>query len=178
MTEQNSETALKHDREEEMKRCLAEQRKRYPRMNEEDVVKFVFQGMLGVGHLIASRESALLRLREETDALGESLPASAEEPLVEKISADWVRINLRPAKAQGITPEDLALRLYRSAQMRPLPFTRQDVYDFCVKLDGSERMRTAAIRVLDEAWLPSHSAQYRAAYHPAYRVLHEDFGRV
>ena len=32
-----------------------------------------------------------------------------------------------------------------------------------------------AAKVLDEHWLPRHSEQYRAAYHPAYRVLYKDF---
>ena len=42
-----------------------------------------------------------------------------------------------------------------------LSFARQNVYNFCVKLD--------------ETWLPSHSQQYREAYHPAYRVLYKEF---
>ena len=45
---------------------LKVQRLRYPLMNEEDVVKFAFQGMMGVGHLVASEESALARLTRET----------------------------------------------------------------------------------------------------------------
>ena len=51
---EKTELGLKIACAEEMKRCLEEQKKRYPLMNEEDVVKFAFQGMLGVGHLIDS----------------------------------------------------------------------------------------------------------------------------
>ena len=29
--------------------------------------------------------------------------------------------------------------------------------------------------ILDEQWLPSHSAAYREAYHPAYRVISTDW---
>ena len=36
-------------------------------------------------------------------------------------------------------------------------------------------MKQAAVKVLDENWLPSHSQRYREAYHPAYRVLHKDY---
>ena len=36
-------------------------------------------------------------------------------------------------------------------------------------------MRTAAEKVLDEGYLPSHSEKYRDAYHPAYRVLWKDY---
>ena len=98
-----------------------------------------------------------------------------EEPLVEKISSNWVRVNLRAAKARGKTPEDLVFALVCSAKMQPLSFTRQNVYNFCVKLDGSEKMREAAARVLDENWLPCHSEAYRAAYAPAYRVMYKDY---
>lgn len=165
-----NESARKAACLEEMKRCLCEQKARYPLMNEEDVVKFAFQGMLGVGHLISSEHDALERLRKEMDGV----EADAEEPLAEELSSFWARVNLRAAKARGITAEELAQGLYLSAQMKPLPFGRRDVYDFCVGLDGSEAMKAAAEKVLEEDWLPRHSEEYRAAYAPAYRVMHRD----
>ena len=35
----------------------------------------------------------------------DALEADPEEPLVEKISTDWVRLNLRAAKARGKTAD-------------------------------------------------------------------------
>ena len=156
---------------EEMKKQLQVQKKRYPLMTEEDIVKFVFQGMLGVGHLINSEQEAKDRLSAEMATLN----PNEDEPLIEKISSDWVRLNLRPAKAKGMTVDDIAWYLVRSAEWGALSFTRQNVYNFCVKIDGSERMKAAAAKVLDEHWLPRHSEQYQKAYHPAYRVLYKDF---
>lgn len=156
---------------EEMKKQLQVQKKRYPLMTEEDIVKFVFQGMLGVGHLINSEQDA----KDILSAEMATLDPNEDEPLIEKISSDWVRLNLRPAKAKGMTVDDIAWYLVRSAEWGALSFTRQNVYNFCVKLDGSEQMKTAAAKVLDEHWLPRHSEQYRKAYHPAYRVLYKDF---
>ena len=156
---------------EEMKKQLQVQKKRYPLMTEEDIVKFVFQGMLGVGHLIKSEQDAKDRLSAEMG----SLNPDEDEPLIEKISSDWVRLNLRSAKAKGMTVDDIAWYLVRSAEWGALSFTRQNVYNFCVKIDGSERMKAAAAKVLDEHWLPRHSEQYQKAYHPAYRVLYKDF---
>ena len=158
---------------EAMARLLRAQQARYPLMTEEDVVKFVFQGMLGVGHLIASEEAALKRLHEEMAGLA----PESREPLVEWISPDWFRMNLRAAKAKGIDEAVISGMVCRSARRAPLSFSRRDVYDFCVGLEGSDRMRAAAERVLDDAWLPSHSRQYREAYHPAYRVLYRDFAQ-
>ena len=156
---------------EEMKKQLQVQKKRYPLMTEEDIVKFVFQGMLGVGHLINSEQDA----KDILSAEMATLDPNEDEPLIEKISSDWVRLNLRPAKAKGMTVDDIAWYLVRSAEWGALSFMRQNVYNFCVKLDGSEQMKTAAAKVLDEHWLPRHSEQYRKAYHPAYRVLYKDF---
>lgn len=166
-----TELALKIACAEEMKKQLQVQRKRYPLMNEEDVVKFAFQGMLGVGHLISSIDDTKNRLATEMA----SLEPDDSEPLIEKISTDWVRLNLRPAKAKGMSEDDIAWYLIRSAEWGSLSFTRQNVYNFCVKLDGSDRMKAAAEKVLDDSWLPSHSEKYREAYRPAYRVLYKDF---
>ena len=77
---------------EEIKLQLQIQKKRYPRMAEEDIVKFVFQGMLGVGHLIRSVQDAKDRLSAEM----EPLEPDGTEPLIEPVSTDWVRLNLRP----------------------------------------------------------------------------------
>ena len=141
------------------------------RATEEDIVKFVFQGMLGVGHLVSSAEAVRKRLEDEMARN----PADDTEPLTEELSSRWVRLNLRPAKAGGITPEELAQRVARSAQL-PLNHTREDVIAFCLELEGfdREKMRGAAERLRNESFLPSHSEQYRAEYKPAYVVISKE----
>ena len=169
-----SELSLMIQSATEMKNILRAQQKRYPLMNEEDVVKLAFQGMLGVGHLISLEERALERLHTEMSGL----EPDENEPLTERVSPEWFRLNLRAAKAKGIREADIAYALCQSAKKKTLDFTRQNVYNFCVKLDNSDRMKAAAGKVLDETWLPSHSEQYREAYRPAYRVLHKDFRKL
>ena len=154
--------------EEMIRKQLADQKKRRPHMTEDDVVKFVFQGMLGVGHLIASPEAAQARLEQEY----REAEADETEPLLEQISTDWFRLNLRPARALRITAEEIAEAVFESARTHPLPFTRQNVRLFCMEAEPGERMKLASEKVLNPGWLPSHSDTYRAAYHPAYRVLH------
>ena len=151
----------------EMKHALAAQQQRYPQMNEEDVVKFAFQAFLGVGHLIGSEDAALDYLQKE---MAELRP-DENEPLTEELSPEWLRLNLRPARARGISPGQIARLLYISAR-QPISHTRQDVYGFCTALDPGDRMKAAAQNVLNPNWLPRHSEAYRAAYRPAYRVLH------
>ena len=159
--------------EEDLRRCLAQHLQKYPLAAEEDVVKFVFQGMFGVGHLISSHQQTLEYIVSEMN----SVEADEREPLTERLSPFWFRLNLRAAKAQGMNPASIEMMTYESAKYRPADFTRQDVYDFCLKLEefDREKMRLAAEKILDENWLPSHSESYRNAYHPAYRVVYKDF---
>ena len=158
---------------EELKRCLQEHLLSHPQATEEDVVKFVFQGMLGVGHLVESSKSVLGWLETEMN----NNPADEKEPLLEKLSTWWVRLNLRAARARGFKPDEIAYMVYCSSKQQTISFTRQNVYNFCMKLNAIDRikMHTVAIKILDDHWLPSHSESYRTAYHPAYRVLHRDF---
>ena len=149
--------------------CLAEHRRRCPLGNEEDLVKFVFQGLLGAGHLISSERSAREGLKSEIARL----EADDREPLYEPLSSRFCRINLRAALARGIWAEEIAMRLYRSAEREGHLFTRQDVRDYCLGIPDTDeaKMREIAGRITDENWLPSHSDAYREAYRPAYRVL-------
>ena len=149
--------------------CLKEQYSRYPRMRQEDVVKFVFQAMLGPGHLLSGRKTVTERITLET----EGLSGNRAEPLFERLSPAWCRLSLRRAAADGIPPSAVAgMILAFPADGR---FSRQDVLDFCAALreagDPHVTGETTPGPVPDEAWLPSHSAAYREAYRPAYRVI-------
>ena len=139
----------------------------------EDTVKFVFQALLGVGHLLAGPEETAGRIAREMAALR----ADPDEPLIEPLSPAWCRLNLRRAMAEGLEPRVIAGLMLASES--PLPMTRRDVYDCCGELarSGEGRITEEAPleRILDEGWLPSHSEAYREARHPAYRVISADW---
>ena len=153
--------------------CLENHYRRYPRMRQEDVVKFVFQAMLGPGHLLSGRKTVTDRIVRET----EGLRGSREEPLFERLGPSWCRLSLRRAAADGIPPSAVAgMMLASQADDR---LSRKDVLEFCAALRraGDPRMadELRPERILDESWLPSHSAAYREAYRPAYRVVSADW---
>ena len=50
---------------EALRRSLREHRERFPHARAEDVVKFVFQGYLGVGHLLGEPARVEERIAEE-----------------------------------------------------------------------------------------------------------------
>ena len=148
---------------------LREHKDRYPAMEWEDVVKFVFQAMLGVGHLLSSRETVEQYIVREMSGL----TPDPEEPLFEELSPAWGRLHLRRAMAEGITAHSIAALMFAPGHAGQ--FSRQDVYAFCTKLtEPPEPDGELLWKILDETVLPSHSAAYRAQYHPAYRVVSKD----
>ncbi len=142
---------------------------RMPAMQPEDVIKFVFQAMLGMGHLLSTPEKVAQYIANEMA----ELRADPEEPLFEILSPAWCRMNLRRAMAASIQPQVMAGLMLTSGS--ELPLTRQDVYDCCRKMarSGEYGLKddTALDAILDEQWLPSHSIAYREKYHPNYRVI-------
>lgn len=157
----------------EILNCLGEHRVRCPVMQQQDVVKFIFQAMLGVGHLLSDRNTVTdYIIREERP-----LSPDPDEPLQEPLSQAWCRLNLRRAMAERLSPQVIAGLMMVSASAPA--FSRQDVYEFCVSLAQSGEIQLADLRIperiTDQAWLPSHSPEYREAYHPAYRVISADW---
>ena len=140
-----------------------------PAMQAEDTVKFVFQAMLGVGHLLSDRESVTRSVALEMS----SLTADPAEPLFDILSPAWCRLNLRRAMAEDIPPAVIAGMML--ASVHDLPFTRQDVQACCRRIAGSGEFpltdEALTDMIPDGHWLPSHSQAYREAYHPAYRVV-------
>ncbi|MBP3637222.1 MAG: hypothetical protein J6K13_06695 [Clostridia bacterium] len=146
-----------------MKDLVEYHRQLHPLMEAQDVVKLVFQAMLGCGHLLGDEALVARRIEQEIA----SLTPDTEEPLTEPLGPDYVRLNLRRALADGLD----ALRIARLMKLSPAStYTRQDVVDV---LSGfGEDVTQAAKRFLTEPeWLPSHTPAYHAAYAPAYRVI-------
>ncbi len=149
------------------------QRHRYPAMEAEDAVKFIFQAMLGPGHLLSSVDTVEYRIRQEMDQI---LPYPGEPP-AEMLSPAWCRLSLRRARAQGIPPSVIAGMM--SGSGAPPQFARKDVSRLCSEWASSGVIHLTdpgiVDRIQDETWLPSHSAAYREQYHPSYRVISTDW---
>lgn len=159
----------KEDFEQDVLLHLDEQRGIRPAMRAQDAVKFIFQAMLGVGHLLSSRG----RVRDFIANEMENLQPDPSEPLCETLSPSWSRLNLKHAKAVRIEPDTIA-GLMLAAQPT-MQFTRQDVFETCRRAmrlsPGHSADRAELANILDENWLPSHSDAYREEYDPAYRVI-------
>lgn len=144
-----------------------------------DAVKLAYQSAFGCGHLITQACAQAVR-----DELART-PVRADMPAATPIGGGLCRLNLAAPAVHGVPPERIAdmMRLTAQAPLRgeswfwegvaalralartgDAPFTPQALESY---LDGYRELRPV-----------SHSAAYRAAYAPAYRVVLEDLGTL
>lgn len=147
---------------------------RYPLMQPCDAVKLLYQNEFGGGHLIADPARSLARIRDEAAAF---TPCPLT-PDFEDIGGGLVRAHLTCLSC--LTPEQLNDAFVRSARLHTgsLP-------SFQAKLTHLQESLPAlgfhfppqALDAYLDAYraqgcpMVSHSDAYRAAYHPAYRVV-------
>jgi hypothetical protein len=163
-------------------RLLEEQGRLHRNLGIQDVYKLLFQGVMGVAHILEAREKARRELQKEFEDLDAS--EFLGEPLLERVSADGsvVRANLRPFKRLGVSLEGLFEAMLRSAKriradkdrfaalwkrfMELVKAGRLDFdYERLIEFDGIVRTR---------GYPPvHHSRAYAKDNEPAYRVVHK-----
>lgn len=150
---------------------------RYPLMQPGDAVKLIYQNEFGGGHLIADPDSCLAYLRREYAAT----PKNSEQMPCEQIGNGIVRVHLAALPVEEL--EALGQAFLRSAAEH-----KGSMDAFLSKLELLRQLTGEGLFSFDlpslDAYLAeykkagcpavSHSEQYRAAYHPAYRIIEVD----
>jgi hypothetical protein len=145
----------------------------------QDVYKMLYQANFGVEHLLSDTAGVRSYLIEEMATMDTTLE---EEALIERISTDGevVRVNLRPFRKQNLDPELLIRAMFASAAaMKPdtLLFVRQwrefrDLVRYgLLNFPMSDVERLSATVEAGEIPPMHHSAEYKVANRPAYRVV-------
>jgi len=153
----------------------------YPVSEVQDIYKLLYQGAMGPGHIMHNPEAACSYLQQEWQPLA----AEPQARLTEAVTADSqvIRVHLRPLKALLANPKPLWQAMFNSAHLfkenkalfleqwqhlrtmienNLLPFTSEEF----TELDAGARR--------DNYPPIPHSARYRSAYRPAYRILLAD----
>lgn len=146
----------------EVRQFVSVQRGRYPAMTAQDLFKALHQSTLGCEHLVHDESAAADFLRREA---AEHPDAPAEtEPLC---GGAFARVHLGWLRA-GLAPETLARLFALSAEQTPengVSALEEMLHALLPEPEGLAAWRAAGYPALH------HSAQFRAAYRPAYRVL-------
>ena len=163
--------------EESFRAFLIEHLWRYPCMEVRDVYKLLYQGVFGVAHIMG--EKAWERLREESERVAGM--DHRDEPLVEPVSVDGslVRVNLRPYVSQGGDLRALYRAMLESSEHEGDPTEFVSLWGMFkeaaaeLELDFDDETIRLYDRSLEEKGPEPrhHSAAYREAYYPAYRVV-------
>lgn len=146
---------------------------RYPRLQTTDLLKFLHQSTFGCGHLITDASAAEEWLQREIDLCAEGD--------IEPLCGGFCRVHLGYLKALGVSARTFARLFALSAEkdggsaaalearlQTALDMAQQGQFPF------SHDDLAAAVEDWRRQGFPArhHSDAFRAAYHPAYRVLH------
>lgn len=157
------------------------QLQRYPQMQIEDLYKLNYQAAMGNIHLGIDPKVLKNYLLSELEKVDES----DEEPLFEQISPDnLIRLNLRPFKAKGGDPEKLFEAMMQTA--RTFQPDSQKIIQYWNVIEGMAKKNLIPFKnseldsflsKIQEMNFPAihHSNKYMEAYHPAYRVLLQEY---
>lgn len=162
-----------------LKKCIQETPLSEPR----DAVKLAFQSAFGCGHLLSDLQTVARRIRAELQAT----PENAAQPASTVIGGRLCRLHLAAPAVHGLAPE-------RTAKMMAITAAHvrgdRDAFEQSLarlrKL-AAEGETPFSLGALDSYLAEyraqgcppvSHSARYRAAYAPAYRVVREDFATL
>lgn len=157
----------------DFEKALINADKIYSNLKPKDIVKLAYQSEFGCGHLIQDFDAARDFLSDEWDN------AKLCGTLYEEIGDGNCRINIGDARKAGLSLSTLFRMFAASARQKGT------VSGLCAKLDKAMELakaskiqmsHTALCKYVDEykakgCPVESHSAEYRKAYSPSYRVV-------
>ena len=150
----------------------------YTKLEVADIFKFIFQSAFGCEHLVSSEERALNYIKEELKRV-----SADEAPRVDKLDGNYSRVYLSCLNDE-VTPEVMAKYFCLSAKIEPdgkekllekIAVARELI------LDGTIALSLSDFDELHERWREAgypaihHSEAFREAYHPAYRVIANEY---
>ena len=148
----------------------------------QDTYKLIYQSVFGIQHILDDKERAKIYLQQEF----ESINTDGHEDLIENISVSGgtVRLNLRPFKNRNGNIDHLFQAMLHSAEEIASSVQefldlwnqfKQAVFRAELNFDKTELSAFDHKMKLENYPARHHSAAYRAANRPAYRVLKRKF---
>ena len=161
--------------EKELKRVVDLHVHKYPGMTPQDLIKLIFQGEFGGGHLLTDYDRCLAWI--EREYLNTAQQSDAE--LYEDIGFGFARLQLSALDRVEMTPRQAADLFFASASVmcgdRDRYLKKLDLLPSLV--DGRFSFGAEELSAFITDYLRagggmiSHSEPYREKYHPAYRVI-------
>ena len=161
-----------------MEQILRQHAARYPEMQPTDAVKLIYQNEFGGGHLIKDRQVCLNYLRREYA----QVDFDPSAPLFESIGNGVVRVNLAAMDEEKLDALGEAFIASAGEHTGSLECFLEKLSVLCKLVEEgvfsfSPNGLNQYLADYREAGYPavSHSPEYRARYHPAYRIILEKY---
>ncbi|MBO7304123.1 MAG: hypothetical protein J6V09_02765 [Clostridia bacterium] len=150
----------------------------YPKLQIEDVFKYLFQSALGCEHLLTDENAALGYIKREYESVSKT-----DAPLVDALDGNFSRVHLSTLNC-GLTAETLAKTFFLSAS--PVSDGKKALEEKLALAgeligEGSLPLDAKLFDSMLEGWrdmgFPAvrHSDTFRKSYRPAYRVISNRF---
>ena len=161
--------------------CLAHIGK-YPKTNERDILKLIFQGEFGPGHLIQDEAKSKRYIEEEYT----SISNAESSEYIEDIGFGFCRLHLCAIDKPGLSVDTLH-RLFMlsalsvSGNNQSFLQKTETVKELCI--DGTLPFSLEKLDAVINAWQKGgyhpfrHSEAFREAYCPAYRIIKSEYGK-
>lgn len=157
----------------ELRAVILEHLARYPLMELRDIVKLMYQQEMGCAHMLEDTDAAYSYLKHELASV-----EADEAPLLEDIGGGFSRLDLRAAKALGITAEGIFDLMVRTATSCIGSIERFEASLGLLKSgdipipEGGEPLDGFLEKYSAAGYPPiHHSERFTEAYSPAYRVI-------
>lgn len=161
------------DMQKQTMRYLKDQCARYPALETQDLLKALHQSVYGCGHFVSDAAADLLE--QELASLRPDASVDAEP-----LDGSFCRLHLGYLRSSGLSSATL-LRMFILSAAGPVGSEAQLreklsallAAELPIPLEG----RAAAVARWEAEGFPvrHHSQAFRAAYHPAYRVIRQEF---
>ncbi len=166
------------EKREETKAALVRHYMQYPKLQIQDLFKYIYQSSFGCEHLISSPEAVEGYIRKES----ESAP-SVNGMFVEPLDGDYCRVHLDCIR-EGLCTSTLSKLFFLSAGhvedgkerfLEKLSVLTEAVEEGLLPFE--KEAVTDALHKWCEAGYPAchHSEAFRAAYAPAYRLIKKEY---
>lgn len=166
------------DHSERTRELLISHYKTYPKLQLQDLFKFLFQSSFGCEHMISSPENVINYIRREYETLSHK-----DAPLTEPLDGEYYRVHLSCLN-NGLSADTLGGLFFLSAKkeeagkedlLNKLDITKSLICEGLLPFSLTEFEKAAA--EWEGAGYPAihHSEVFREAYHPAYRVIAKQY---
>ena len=169
----------------EVRAFVLDYAKKWPELEVRDLIKLLYQSAFGCGHFAPDEA----RVMEYLDIEIQTTRADKDAPLIENVLGGYARVNIAPYAARGMEMKTLA-RLFMKTANNPMEGERKAWFEGALDLledmaqagellFAPEEVR-AELASYREAGCPSvhHSKRFRAAYHPAYRIVRGEYAQL